>query len=717
MGVMFIGLSHMRAAAFTGADWNPGQIIEDTYFYNNNSMSVADIQNFLNSKVPTCDTQGTQSAADLGYPNMTHAQYAAMMGWPGPPYVCLKDYMQVPQSSSIVDNFSGSTPSGAISAAQIIKNAADTYNISPKAILVTLQKESINLIFDSWPLASQYTNAMGYGCPDSAPCNPTYAGFYNQVTNAAWQFNQYRINPGSYRYLPFQANTIYYNPSDTTNPTPSASVCGASSIFIQDYATAGLYNYTPYQPDQAALNNMPNTGDSCSSYGNLNFWSYWYKWFGDPNYTPPTCDAQVTGTACVWQLQGASDSNFLTSNNVERDNAVYDSQYAYEGTPFYVYTSQEPGTVPVYRLKLTNEHYYTISATERDTLLQNSQNVYEGIAFYVYPPNAASNASYPVSKLTNSAGDVFVADPAEKARLIAAGYTDNGVVFNAPSAFATEPDPQAGNVNIYRLSNSGKHFYTQNIYERDSLIKAGWAYEGIMLEAPATSTATTTSSTTAQTTPIFRLLSPTGDHVFTASSSEQSQLLANGWTSEGTAWYIDSSTPQTYRFYINGYHFYTTSLSEALHLTNTPGVHYEGIAFGYNQGSTLPVYRLLGNSTHFYTADMNEVLSLNNSAGWSTEGVAFNVSTAPTNTPVYRLYDGSSDHFYTVSTAERDQMVSSGWKYEGIAWYASDTVTSEPVYRLYDGSSDHFYTVSTAERDQMVASGWKYEGIAWYAQP
>lgn len=256
-------------SAVSSSDWNAGLIIDDSVFYDNNSMSVSDIQNFLNSRVPVCDTNGTQKNSIN--PGMTNAQYAASQGWPGPPYVCLKDYMQVPRSDTIIDNFSGSTPSGSLSAAQIIKKAADDWGVSPKAILVTLHKESLNIIYDSWPIQYQYKNAMGFGCPDTAPCDPTYAGFYNQVNNAAYQFKLYKQNPNSYRYKPFQTNSVYYNPN---------SACGASNVYVQNYATAGLYNYTPYQPNQAALNNLYGTGDDCSAYGNRNFWRVFNDWFG-----------------------------------------------------------------------------------------------------------------------------------------------------------------------------------------------------------------------------------------------------------------------------------------------------------------------------------------------------------------------------------------------------------------------------------------------------
>lgn len=267
-----------QARALTGADWNAGNIIADSVFYDNTSMSVGDIQSYLNNKVPTCDTNGTQSAADLKYPNMNHAQYAAMMGWPGPPYICLKDYYQVPRSDTIINNFSGSIPAGAISAAQIIKNAADSYGVSPKTLIVLLTKESPGPItLDSWPIQSQYKNAMGYACPDTAPCDPAYAGFYNQVMNAAKRIQTYKQYPTSYRHQPYRNNNVYYN--------PNLSGCGASTVYIQGFATAGLYNYTPYQPNQAALDNLYGAGDGCSAYGNRNFWRIYNDWFGSTSGT------------------------------------------------------------------------------------------------------------------------------------------------------------------------------------------------------------------------------------------------------------------------------------------------------------------------------------------------------------------------------------------------------------------------------------------------
>ena len=271
-------ISSTPASAVSGSDWQVGKIIDDALFYDNSSMSTSQIQSFLNSKVPRCDTWGAQPASDQGYPSLTRAEYAQKAGWPAPPYICTRDYYQVPRSDKVIDNYNktATRPSGSISAAQIIKRAADNYNVSPKVLLVLLQKESAGpLPIDTWPLQKQYRNAMGYACPDTAPCDPAYAGFYNQMMNAAKRIQAYKLYPNQYRHKPFAWNSVYYH--------PDLNRCGSSSVYIATRATAGLYNYTPYQPNKAALDNMYGTGDSCSAYGNRNFWRIYSDWFG-PTY-------------------------------------------------------------------------------------------------------------------------------------------------------------------------------------------------------------------------------------------------------------------------------------------------------------------------------------------------------------------------------------------------------------------------------------------------
>lgn len=251
------------ASALSGSDWKPGRIIDDAIFYNKASMTVDQVQQFLNAKVPSCDRWGTEP-----YGGTTRAAYSTSRGYP-PPFTCLKDYQENPTTHE--NNLEGrSVPAGAKSAAQIIWEAAQDYNINPQALIVLLQKEQ-GLVLDEWPWPIQYRSATGYGCPDTAACDSQYYGFYNQVHSAAWQFRRYATFPNNYNHIAGQNNNVRYSPN---------AACGSSTVFIENTATAGLYNYTPYQPNASALANLYGTGDSCGAYGNRNFWRDFNSWFG-----------------------------------------------------------------------------------------------------------------------------------------------------------------------------------------------------------------------------------------------------------------------------------------------------------------------------------------------------------------------------------------------------------------------------------------------------
>ena len=73
---------------------------------------------------------------------------------------------------------------------------------------------------------------------------------------------------------------------------------------------------------------------------------------------------------------------------------------------------------------------------------------------------------------------------------------------------------------MYRLynPNSGEHFYTSNIAERDTLTGLGWRYEGIGWQAPSWSN-----------TPVYRLYNRNGgEHHYTLNAGERDALVAAG---------------------------------------------------------------------------------------------------------------------------------------------------------------------------------------------
>lgn len=289
-----------HSQALSGSQFIPGRIMDDFVFTNKNALTVQQIQAFLNSKVPTCDYNGTQSSgrwdsADNRY--YTRAEWGAAHGEPAP-FVCLKDYYE--NTTTLANNLHFATiPGGGISAAQIIWNASQQYSINPEVLIVLIQKEQ-GIVTDDWPWTYEYRSAAGYGCPDSNVCNTQYYGLYNQINNAARQFRLYFNNPTNYNNLVGRTNNILYSPS---------SSCGTGPVVIENQATANLYNYTPYQPNAAALNNLYGSGDSCSSYGNRNFWRYFNDWFGT-TYANDTNAPHPNGT-----LVHNQNGIFLINNN------------------------------------------------------------------------------------------------------------------------------------------------------------------------------------------------------------------------------------------------------------------------------------------------------------------------------------------------------------------------------------------------------------------
>lgn len=330
VGVSIV-ISPSSVSAVTGSDFNPGRIIDDAVFYNENALDATSIQSFLNSQMPSCDTYGTRPASEYGRGDITRAQYAALRGWQSPPYTCLRNYIQdTPQMEAASGYCDALSSASSRSASQIINSIAKACHINPQVLLVLLQKEQ-SLIFDSWPLDKQYKNATGFACPDTAPCDPAYGGFFYQVYYAARQFQVYKAWPNSYNYVAGRSNNIYYN--------PNLSGCGSSQVYIQNQATAALYIYTPYQPNAAALSNLYGMGDSCSSYGNRNFWRLFSDWFGST--LAPSFSASYRAQSTNVTIEAGSSQT------------VY-MQFTNEGTAFWKDDSSTfPGYNPV-RLATAN---------------------------------------------------------------------------------------------------------------------------------------------------------------------------------------------------------------------------------------------------------------------------------------------------------------------------------------------------------------------------
>jgi hypothetical protein len=233
-----------QAASASTRDFDPGYIISDDSFFNSLSMTQPQIQAFLEAR--TCIPKDNVP--------------------------CLADYRQdtVTQPAEF-DHCGRYQGERSELASRIIASVARACMISPEVLLTLVQKEQ-SLV--TRPSAYGYQRATGYACPDTAACDSTYFGFFNQVYNAAWQFREYGASD-DWRYHVGRV-AVQYSPN---------TACGSSVITIRNQATANLYNYTPYQPNADTLANPKAPPTECSTYGNLNFSRIYTEWFGDPTAT------------------------------------------------------------------------------------------------------------------------------------------------------------------------------------------------------------------------------------------------------------------------------------------------------------------------------------------------------------------------------------------------------------------------------------------------
>ena len=149
-------------------------------------------------------------------------------------------------------------------------------------------------------------------------------------------------------------------------------------------------------------------------------------------------------------------------------------------------------------------------------------------------------------------------------------WTFVAVVFSAviftPAAFADDGVPMFRMYN----PNSGEHFYSSSLEERNSLIHAGWRYEGAGWNAPTSGD------------PVYRLYNANGgEHHYTLDASERDALVAAGWNDEGVGWRSGGALSVYRQYNPNAFscnHNYTVSEDENDGLFSA-GWREEGVAW------------------------------------------------------------------------------------------------------------------------------------------
>ena len=280
-------LSVPLSSAFGKTGFRAGNIISDANMYQKTpSMSAAQIQKFLETQGAGCRGNG-----------------------------CLKN-MRLNTRSFNADYYCKGSYRGANNepVSQVIYKISQACQISPKVLLVTIQKEQSGITRN---LSTVSQNKLtGYGCPDGKPCDEQYYGVQNQIYQTAHQLQRYRLKPGYYSFRGGKTANIQFS---------YQSGCGASKVRLENQATASLYNYTPFQPNQALLS---GNHDRCSSDGNYNFFNIYQRWFGDPRGSAPAAtpnkkvvvpEGGYTGTSNNTKAQAAKEQ--VTSTPATGSNA------------------------------------------------------------------------------------------------------------------------------------------------------------------------------------------------------------------------------------------------------------------------------------------------------------------------------------------------------------------------------------------------------------
>ena len=272
--VLAVALPSQQAPA-QAADlraFDAGYIISDALFYDSGTMSAAAIQSFLVQKGSSC----------VAAPGST----------------CLKNFRQT-TTTRAADTYCTRAYTGASeTAAQIIAKVAVSCGINPQVLLVMLQKEQGLVTADCRGERHEIPVGDGLRVPG-----------HRSVQRAVLRVLQPGLLSGApvpvLREEPPGVRRTAPAWSTRCGTSPNAA-CGSSAVFIQNQATASLYNYTPYQPNAAALAAGYGAGNACSAYGNRNFWNYFTDWFGPTTQRAPvgSLDAATSTSPGVIAVRG-----------------------------------------------------------------------------------------------------------------------------------------------------------------------------------------------------------------------------------------------------------------------------------------------------------------------------------------------------------------------------------------------------------------------------
>lgn len=146
--------------------------------------------------------------------------------------------------------------------------------------------------------------------------------------------------------------------------------------------------------------------------------------------------------------------HFYTADEAEREKIVstWKKDWTYEGPRYSAFTSQVPGSIPLYRFwsDRFKGHFYTADRAERDKVRATWADTwtYEGIAYYVYPTDTTVADTVEVFRFwgPSVSHHFYTASSAERDKvnsLWSNTWSDEGARFRVPSIGVPTETPPA----------------------------------------------------------------------------------------------------------------------------------------------------------------------------------------------------------------------------------------------------------------------------------
>jgi len=314
-------------------------------------------------------------------------------------------------------------------ASQIIWDAAQAWNLNPRVILATLQKEQSLLTISNSSDSARLYKAMGcgvYGDADNdGKTDNRFPGFGNQVWNGARVLSTYEV---TYNWTPGATRVVTAYKTVTATKTVDGEVVSydkrvsyKKTITPKNASTFALYIYTPYYPQKLV-------------------WDVYVRYFGDPQ-TPPRMRP-------VYRFRSTSNGTYYyTRSETKRYQLLRNSSksWTYNGVAFTVDASATTNVTPLMRLynTATRRYGYTTSLEKRAELLARRPSVWrsDGTVALI---SVESSGAAPVYALRNKTtlATLYTANLSTKTRLTSgkgAAFTYRGVPFYVGASEPTTP--------------------------------------------------------------------------------------------------------------------------------------------------------------------------------------------------------------------------------------------------------------------------------------